>query len=1276
MMTTITLLQPLAKLLRSLLIAALALSLATAVIERARVADAAPVITATKTDALLVDSNNDSQANPGETLRYTVTIDNSGTEDASVVFTDTIDANTTLVAGSVQSTPLARNDMYSTVGNVQLSVPVAGSLLNNDSDIDGTGGLTVSSFSATSANGAAVSVAADGSFTYNPPPGFSGTDTFTYQVDDGEGNTDPATVSVTVGQVVWFIDNAAGVPGDGRFTSPFNSIANFNALAADDPGDIIFVYQGAASYSGAVTLLNNQQLIGHGAGLALAPNLSIAAASRPALGSVALGSGNTVRGVNIATSSGTSISGASVGALTIDNVSVSSTGAGAVNLSGGASMAVSFDSVSASGGTNGIHLSNNSGSFSVNGGTIQNTSGHAIQVSNATAGPLNFTLQNSTVTNAAAGHHSIHLAVPPGGSGSFGTVTVQNNTISNNGSTGLRASIEGSGSIGLIEVAGNNFSGNDVGVDLATNDTADINFDVHNNATMSGDRAQVNIANHGSAGSLIEGRIRNNNITLNPADVGIAVWAVSDDDGDIIVDIDSNTIAGFGESGIAVESRGGTGEVHARIANNSAATTSAFALAGMFLRSGNGTVGETNRLCVNVSGNSMNGGAGAVADYYLDRLNPALTAFEIQGLSPASATPAQAESYIISTDAAPPATAFAEAGTYTAATCDTVSLALAPNAGSLAAAAQPAAGSVATVPAADAGFGRAGLASPLPVGAAAPRNAPNLSGERVLLGIGTMNAGQHLVITLDVTIDDPFPAGDTEVCNQATLDSRDTGAGGTVSIIQTDDPSVGGGADPTCTPVVVLDTTAPSVTIDQAAGQADPTNASPINFTVVFDEPVTGFADGDVTLSGTAGATTAVVTEIAPNDGTTYNVAVSGMTTSGTVVAAIPAGVATDAANNGNSASTSVDNSVTFSTTPLVSDMTIAKSHTGDFTQGQAGAQYTIAVSNGGSIPSSGTVTVVDTLPAGLTATGVAGAGWSCTLGTLTCTRGDALAAGSSYPNIVLTVDVAGNAPSSVTNSATVSGGGEQDTSNNTAADPTTVAPGSGAQLVTDPCIPGRSALLVSGTAGNDIIQLKSASGGRVKVIVNSANLGTFAPTGLVIVLGQAGNDTISVEPAILQPRILYGNGGNDTITDGFGLGVLLGGDGDDTLSSVTSRDILIGGIGADTLTGSLADDILIAGRTSYDEATAANQLALCSIYAEWSRLNLSYQARINHLTGATGGGLNGTNLLQPGQTVFDDTSVDTLTGRQGQDWFLLNRTGGGTLDTSDRSGTEIATDL
>jgi hypothetical protein len=106
-----------------------------------------------------------------------------------------------------------------------------------------------------------------------------------------------------------------------------------------------------------------------------------------------------------------------------------------------------------------------------------------------------------------------------------------------------------------------------------------------------------------------------------------------------------------------------------------------------------------------------------------------------------------------------------------------------------------------------------------------------------------------------------------------------------------------------------VDTTPPAVTINQAAGQADPTSSAPINFTAVFSEPVSGFTAADVTIGGTAGGTRTAVVSGGPS---TYAIAVSGMTTSGTVVVTIAAGRATDAAGNGNTASTSTDNSVTF----------------------------------------------------------------------------------------------------------------------------------------------------------------------------------------------------------------------------------------------------------------------------------------------------------------------------------------------------------------------------
>ena len=112
--------------------------------------------------------------------------------------------------------------------------------------------------------------------------------------------------------------------------------------------------------------------------------------------------------------------------------------------------------------------------------------------------------------------------------------------------------------------------------------------------------------------------------------------------------------------------------------------------------------------------------------------------------------------------------------------------------------------------------------------------------------------------------------------------------------------------------VVTYDITGPTVKVNHPLTQADPTNVSPINFTVAFDEPVTDFGAVDVSIDGTAfgaGATKSAVVSGGPTD---YNVAVSGMTTTGTVIASLAAGVAHDSLGNASSASTSTDNSVAF----------------------------------------------------------------------------------------------------------------------------------------------------------------------------------------------------------------------------------------------------------------------------------------------------------------------------------------------------------------------------
>ncbi len=120
--------------------------------------------------------------------------------------------------------------------------------------------------------------------------------------------------------------------------------------------------------------------------------------------------------------------------------------------------------------------------------------------------------------------------------------------------------------------------------------------------------------------------------------------------------------------------------------------------------------------------------------------------------------------------------------------------------------------------------------------------------------------------------------------------------------------------------------------------------------------------------------------------------------------------------------------------------MTIAKSHSGNFRQGQQNAAYQVTVTNGASAgPTSGTVTVTENVPAGLTLVSMTGSGWACP-GTAAnnCTRSDVLNGGESYPPITVTVDVANNAPASVTNSVALSGGGAPDASAN---DPTQIVP-------------------------------------------------------------------------------------------------------------------------------------------------------------------------------------------------------------------------------------------
>jgi uncharacterized protein (TIGR03437 family) len=89
-------------------------------------------------------------------------------------------------------------------------------------------------------------------------------------------------------------------------------------------------------------------------------------------------------------------------------------------------------------------------------------------------------------------------------------------------------------------------------------------------------------------------------------------------------------------------------------------------------------------------------------------------------------------------------------------------------------------------------------------------------------------------------------------------------------------------------------------------------------------------------------------------------------------------------------------------------DLTITKTHTGNFTQGDTQAVYTLTVSNTGTGPTASVVTVTDTLPAGLTLVSMSGSGWVCAAAS--CTTADVLAPGASYPPVTVKVLVAATA--------------------------------------------------------------------------------------------------------------------------------------------------------------------------------------------------------------------------------------------------------------------------
>jgi VCBS repeat-containing protein len=160
-----------------------------------------------------------------------------------------ITGNTTVTANFVvaNTAPVATNDSYTTDEDTALTVAAPG-VLGNDTDVDGN------ALTAILVNGplhGTLTLDANGSFAYTPAAGYHGADSFTYKANDGQTDSNTATVSITVIHV-----NHAPVAVDDTASTTEATVVTVNALSNDsDPdGDSLAVTTVGAAAHGSVVI--------------------------------------------------------------------------------------------------------------------------------------------------------------------------------------------------------------------------------------------------------------------------------------------------------------------------------------------------------------------------------------------------------------------------------------------------------------------------------------------------------------------------------------------------------------------------------------------------------------------------------------------------------------------------------------------------------------------------------------------------------------------------------------------------------------------------------------------------------------------------------------------------------------------------------------------------------------------------------------------------------------------------------------------------------------
>jgi hypothetical protein len=500
----------------------------------------------------------------------------------------TSDAQVTIAVGV---RPAAVNDAYphNLLGNVPINTDSSSNFTVTTNDQGDARSVAI--VPASAVNGQAT-LNADGTFAFLPAAGHVGPASFTYTVTNGFGTSAAATVSMTVSGIAWFVKRDAAAGGDGRFDTPFNDLSvAFAAGTKPLANQPIFLYHHATSYTGGVTLLAGQRLVGQGAAGTFASAMNVtwpvdAAVAQPAVGGtnptvvsgLTLGNGNTLQGFDL-TGSGT-LTGTSFGTLIVSGVGINTTGR-ALNLTTG-TISGSFPQVRSTGGANNVFLSG----VSTSGTTILGT--NADVLSGATGDALVITGGNGSFTYAGSITNTATLAV-----------NVANKT---GGAVIISGDVNPAGAARGISVTGNSSgtntitfsgasqkisSGTAAGVNLTNNTGATIGFTGGNLAITTTSGAGFNATGGGTVS------VTGNNNTVNSTGGGTAVniqnTSISG------VTLLSVNASGGGANGIVLASTGSgafvvTGDGASDAANTTRGRTTAKSGGGTLALGSGGTI--------------------------------------------------------------------------------------------------------------------------------------------------------------------------------------------------------------------------------------------------------------------------------------------------------------------------------------------------------------------------------------------------------------------------------------------------------------------------------------------------------------------------------------------------------------------------------------------------------------------------------------------------------------------------------------------------------------